>query len=108
LQSKLSACVSRSNLGNKRTRFTHSLHRMAHTLRHFCSYSSIGTDTRCCSNGAGFLFDITIVRDLLGKTKQQAVPLGKGDIAGEQCLRRRENSYKRIQRQIYLHYVECS
>ena len=53
------ACVCRSNLGNKRTRFTHSLHRMAHTLRHFCSYSSIGTDTRCCPNGAGFLFDIT-------------------------------------------------
>ena len=62
LQSKLSACVCRSNLGNKRTRFTHSPHRMAHTLKHFCSYSSIGTDTRCCSNGAGFLFDITIVR----------------------------------------------
>ena len=51
-----------SKFGNKRTRFTHSQHRMAHTLRHFCSYSSIGTDTRCCSNGAGFLFDITIVR----------------------------------------------
>ena len=47
------ACVCRSNIGNKRTRFTHSRHRMAHTLRHFCSYSSIGTDTRCCSNGAG-------------------------------------------------------
>ena len=59
LQSKLSACVCRSNLGNKRTRFTHSQHRMAHTLKHFCSYSSIGTDTRCCSNGAGFLFNIT-------------------------------------------------
>ena len=58
----LVACVCRSNLGNKRTRFTHSLHRMAHTLRHFCSYSSIGTDTRCCSNGAGFLFDITFIR----------------------------------------------
>ena len=58
----LAACVCRSNLGNKRTRFTYSLHRMAHTLRHFCSYSSIGTDTRCRSNGAGFLFDITIVR----------------------------------------------
>ena len=56
------ACVCRSNLGNKRTRFTHSLHRMAHTLRHFCSYSSIGTDTRCCSNGAGFIFDITFCR----------------------------------------------
>ena len=35
---------------------------MAHTLRHFCSYSSIGTDTHCCSNGAGFLFDITFCR----------------------------------------------
>ena len=58
----LVACVCRSNLGNKRTRFTHSLHRMAHTLRHFCSCSSIGTDTRCCSNGAGFLFDITYCR----------------------------------------------
>jgi hypothetical protein len=58
----LAACVCRSNLGNKRTRFTHSLHRMAHTLRHFCSYSSIGTDTRCCSNGAGFLFNITFCR----------------------------------------------
>ena len=54
--------VCRSNLGNKRTRFTHSHHRMAHTLRHFCSCSSIGTDTRCCSNGAGFLFDITFCR----------------------------------------------
>ena len=58
----LVACVCRSNLGNKRTRFTHSQHRMAHTLRHICSYSSIGTDTRCCSNGAGFLFDITFCR----------------------------------------------
>ena len=27
--------------------------------KQICSYSSIGTDTRCCSNGAGFLFDIT-------------------------------------------------
>ena len=67
LQSKfvcrsLDTCVCRSNLGNKRTRFTHSLHRMAHTLRHFCSYSSIGTDTRCCSNGAGFVFNITFCR----------------------------------------------
>ena len=58
----LVACVCRSNFGNRRTRFTHSHHRMAHTLRHFCSYSSIGTDTRCCSNGAGFLFDITFCR----------------------------------------------
>ena len=58
-RTSFAACVCRSNLGNKRTRFTHSHHRMAHTLRHFCSYSSIGTDTRCCSNGAGFLFDIT-------------------------------------------------
>ena len=32
---------------------------MAYSLKNFCSYSSIGTDTRCCSNGAGFLFDIT-------------------------------------------------
>ena len=31
-----------------------------------------------------------------------------GTIAGEQCLRRRENSCKRMQRQIYLHYAECS
>ena len=67
MQSKLSACVLRSNLGNKRTRFTHSHHRMAHTLRHFCSYSSIGTDTRCCSNGAGFLFDITFCSRLHGR-----------------------------------------
>ena len=28
--------------------------------------------------------------------------------AGERCLRRRENSCKRMQRQIYLHYAECS
>ena len=30
--------------------------------KQICSYSSIGTDTRCCSNGAGFLFDITFCR----------------------------------------------
>ena len=35
---------------------------MAHMLRHFCSLSSIGTDTRCCSNGAGFLFKNTFSR----------------------------------------------
>ena len=29
-------------------------------------------------------------------------------IAYEQCLRQRENSCKRMQRQIYLHYAECS
>ena len=56
----LVACVCRSNLGNKRTRFTHSHHRMAYTLKHFCSYSSIGTDTRCCSNGAGFLLTLLL------------------------------------------------
>ena len=49
--------VCRSNLGNKRTRFTHSQHRMAHTLRHFCSFSSIGTDTRCCSTPCRFYFE---------------------------------------------------
>ena len=27
--------------------------------KQICSYSSIGTDTRCCSNGAGFVFNIT-------------------------------------------------
>ena len=30
-----------------------------------------------------------------------------GTIAGEQCLRRRENSCKWMQRQIYLHFAEC-
>ena len=63
------ACVCRSNLGNKRTRFTHSLHRMAHTLRHFCSCSSIGTDTRCCSNGAGFVFRLPFVGGYKGRQK---------------------------------------
>ena len=48
--------VCRSNLGNKRTRFTHSQHRMAHTLRHFCSFSSIETDTHCCSTPCRFCF----------------------------------------------------
>ena len=52
----LAACVCRSNLGNKRTRFTHYQHRMAHTLKHFCSFSSIGTDTRCCSTPCRFYF----------------------------------------------------
>ena len=65
----LIARVCRSNLGNKRTRFTHYQHRMAHTLRHFCSNSSIGTDTRCCSNGAGFLFNITFCRWITIQTK---------------------------------------
>ena len=45
-----------SKFGNKRTRFTHYQHRMAHTLRHFCSNSSIGTDTRCCSTPCRFIF----------------------------------------------------
>ena len=53
----LIARVCRSNLGNKRTRFTHYRHRMAHTLRHFCSNSSIGTDTRCCSTPCRFCFE---------------------------------------------------
>ena len=57
----LAACVCRSNLGNKRTRFTHYQHRMAHTLRHFCSFSSIGTDTRCCSTPCRFVLGITLV-----------------------------------------------
>ena len=70
----LVACVCRSNLGNKRTRFTHSHHRMAHTLRHFCSYSSIGTDTRCCSNGAGFLFNITFCRWIAAVGAGFAIP----------------------------------
>ena len=52
----LIARVCRSNLGNKRTRFTHYQYRMAHTLRHFCSFSSIGTDTRCCSTPCRFCF----------------------------------------------------
>ena len=52
----LAACVCRSNLGNKRTRFTHYRHHMAHTLKHFCSFSSIGTDTRCCSTPCRFCF----------------------------------------------------
>ena len=30
---------------------------MAHTLRHFCSFSSIGTDTRCCSTPCRFCFE---------------------------------------------------
>ena len=50
--------VCRSNLGNKRTRFTRFLHRMAHTLRHFCSFSSIGTDTRCCSTPCRFFWEL--------------------------------------------------
>ena len=52
----LVARVCRSNLGNKRTRFTHYQHRMAHTLKHFCSFSSIETDTRCCSTPCRFCF----------------------------------------------------
>ena len=34
---------------------------MAHTLRHFCSFSSIGTDTRCCSTPCRFVLGITLV-----------------------------------------------
>ena len=62
----LAACVCRSNLGNKRTRFTHYQHRMAHTLRHFCSFSSIGTDTRCCSTPCRFVLGITLVCENVG------------------------------------------
>ena len=62
----LIARVCRSNLGNKRTRFTHYQHRMAHTLRHFCSFSSIGTDTRCCSTPCRFCFEnYTCMRNIL-------------------------------------------
>ena len=56
----LVACVCRSNLGNKRTRFTHYQHRMAHTLRHFCSNSSIGTYTRCCSTPCRFYLKLPL------------------------------------------------
>ena len=62
----LIARVCRSNLGNKRTRFTHCLHRMAHTLKHFCSFSSIGTDTSCCSTPCRFYFqNYTCSRNIL-------------------------------------------
>ena len=67
----LAACVCRSNLGNKRTRFTHSQHRMAHTLRHFCSNSSIGTDTRCCSTPCRFCLKITLIRANFKSVKHQ-------------------------------------
>ena len=73
----LAACICRSNLGNKRTRSTHYRHRMAHTLKHFCSYSSIGTDTCCCSTPCRFVLGITLVREIyyphvLGWTRRNA------------------------------------
>ena len=70
----LVACVCRSNLGNKRTRFTHSRHRMAHTLRHFCSCSSIGTDTRCCSNGAGLFLKLPFTNRLQCRSRVSQKP----------------------------------
>ena len=54
--------LSFKHRGQKDSLSTHSPHRMAHTLKHFFSCSSIGTDTRCCSNGAGFIFKITFCR----------------------------------------------
>ena len=48
--------------------------------KQICSYSSIGTDTRCCSNGAGFLFDITFCRWLQGRTHRLSSPTFQGGV----------------------------